>query len=198
MKIPEEIEPIDKKILNALSGKADLFTAEAALTEFLGYGWERIKNEVYAFATGNKVCLTPYFKRILGTYPEECAKLLRYCFEEMPTEQRLQYLGVCGKEDPAKAVAAVEKMLPELAAEDLSAAFAVLTAFPTEAGEALLCGYLEQEDWRLKMKAASALGEMGAVKAAPRIREAAAACDATVGAGLLSIAEKLEGDGNHA
>ena len=56
----------------------------------------------------------------------------------------------------------------------------------------MLCSYLDHENWRLKMKAASALGEMEALRCAPRIREAAEKCDATVKAGLLAIADRME------
>ncbi len=193
LKVPEDTEPIDKKIVNALGGKADLFRAEEALTEFLACGWERVKNEVYAFAVGKKYCIPSYFKRILEAYPEESAKLLGCCFEEMPTEQRLLYLSVCSREDPRKIIEEVKKILPELEPEELGTVFAVVASVPSAEGEDLLCSYLEKEDWRLKMKAASALGQMKAVRRAPQIREAAGKCDDTVGAGLLAIADRLEG-----
>ena len=35
LKVPEDIEPIDKKILNAFAGKADPLRGEEALAEFL-------------------------------------------------------------------------------------------------------------------------------------------------------------------
>ena len=155
-------------------------------------GWERIKNEVYAFAVGKKKCLPSYFKRILEAYPEESAKLIRCCFEDMPAEQRLLCLSVRGKNDPKGIVKEVEKLLAELEPEDMGTAFAVLSSVPSKESEDLLCSYLDHENWRLKMKAASALGEMEALRCAPRIREAAEKCDATVKAGLLAIADRME------
>lgn len=193
LKVPEDIEPVDKKILNALSGKSDPLLAEAAVTEFLDYGWERIKKEVYAFFTGKKVCLQPYLKRILATYPEETARLLDYCFDEMPYEQRLIYLSVCCSENPERAVSEVKKVLPELEPEEIGTAFAVLVACPSEEGEALLRSYLENDDWRLKMKAASALKDGQFVGSIESIRNAAVSSDATVRAGLELIADQMEG-----
>lgn len=193
LQVPEDIAPIDKKILNALSGKSDPLTAEASFAEFLDFGWERIKNEVYAFFTGKKPCLQPYLKRILKAYPEECAKLLGYCFQEMPAEKRLVFLGVCGADDPDRAAEEVKAILPALEAEEIGMAFAVLAACPSRKGEELLCSYLEHEDWRFKMKAASALEEGGFRDSAAAIRAAAEQCDDTVKAGLCVIADKMEG-----
>ncbi|MBQ4092772.1 MAG: hypothetical protein IJO94_01165 [Firmicutes bacterium] len=193
LKVPEDTEPVDKKILNALSGKSDPLSAEAAVTEFLDYGWERIKNEVYAFFTGKKPCLHPYLKRILHVYPEETARLLDYCFEDMPYEQRLIFLSVGCAEQPDRAVAEVKKILPELEVEEIGTAFAVLVACPSAEGEALLCSYLEKEDWRLKMKAASALKDGKFNNSIEAIRKAASSCDDTVRAGLEMIADQMEG-----
>ena len=138
LQVPEDLEPIDKKILNALSGKSDPFAAEVSFDEFIGYGWERIKNEVYAFFTGKKPCLQPYLKRILQAYPEESVKLLQYCVKEMPTEKRLVFLGVCGGDTPEKAAEEVKSILPELDAEEVGAAFSVLSACPSEKGKEIL------------------------------------------------------------
>lgn len=193
LKIPEDTEPVDKKILNALSGKSDPLSAEAAVTEFLGYGWERIKNEVYAFFTGKKPCLQPYLKRILTAYPEETARLLGYCFDEMPHEQRLIFLSVGCEHDPLRAASEVKKILPELEVEEIGTAFAVLVACPSKEAEALLCSYLEKDDWRLKMKAASALSDGHFTDSIESIRKAASACDDTVRTGLELIADQMEG-----
>ncbi|MBQ1252109.1 MAG: hypothetical protein IIY02_04255 [Firmicutes bacterium] len=193
LQVPETTEPVDKKILNALSGKSDPLSAEVAFTEFLGYGWDRIKNEVYAFFTGKKPCLQPYLKRILQAFPEESKKLLGYCFKEMPAEQRLVFLAVCYADDPDGAAAEVESVLPELEAEEIGMAFAVLVSCPSERGEKLLCSYLEHDDWRLKMKAASALAEGHFEQSVAAIRAAAERCDDTVEAGLLLIADEMEG-----
>ncbi|MGM9567899.1 MAG: hypothetical protein ACI3W6_06950 [Clostridia bacterium] len=192
LKVPEDMEPIDKKILNAFAGKADPLRGEEALAEFLDCGWERIKNEVYAFAVGKKNCLPTYFKRILDAYPEESFKLLECCFGEMSPERRLLYLSLRGKDNPRMVSDEVRKILPELEPEELSMAFSVLTAIPSAEGEELVCSYLEKDDWRLKMKAASALREMKAVHCVPRIRKAAESCDDTVGAGLNAIADEME------
>lgn len=192
LKVPEDIEPIDKKILNAFAGKADPLRGEEALAEFLACGWERMKNEVYAFAVGKKNCLPTYFKRILEAYPEESSKLLECCFDEMSPERRLLYLSVRGKNDPQMVSNEVGKILPDLEPEEVGTAFAVLTAIPSEEGEKLICSYLEKDDWRLKMKAASALREMKAVRCVPQIRKAAGSCDDTAGAGLNAIADQIE------
>lgn len=194
LNVPAETKPLDKKVFNALAGKTDLFQGEQALADFLTIGWDGVKSEVYAFATGKKNCLPTYFKRILEAYPGESAKLLRGCFEEMPVEQRLLYLAVCGKEEPKKIPTEIQKILPELSVEEMGMAFDVLVAVPSVEGEDLLCSYLEQEDWRPKMKAASALGEMNAVRCIPQIRQAAEQCDETVSAGLKAIADQLEGE----
>ncbi|MGN0963229.1 MAG: hypothetical protein ACI4PP_06595 [Clostridia bacterium] len=74
----------------------------------------------------------------------------------------------------------------------MGTAFAVLASVPSKDSENLLCSYLDHENWRLKMKAASALSEMKAFRCGPRIREAAEKCDATVKAGLLAIADQME------
>ncbi|MBR5328660.1 MAG: hypothetical protein IKV45_00475 [Firmicutes bacterium] len=193
LQVPESVEPVDKKILNALSGKSDPLSAEALVAEFMDYGWDRIKNEVYAFFTGKKPFLAPYLKRILKAYPEETLRLLGYCFEEMPSEQRLVFLGATCAEDPVRAAKEVGKILPELEPEEMGAAFGVLSACPSQEGEVLLCSYLEHEDWRLKMKAASALAEGNYTNSIERIRSAAAGCDDAVKAGLELIAEQMEG-----
>ena len=193
LQVPEDTEPIDKKILNALSGKSDPLSAEIAFAEFLGFGWDRIKNEVYAFFTGKKPCLLPYLKKILSAYPEESKKLLGYCFKEMPMEQRLVFLGACYTEDSETAAAEVESILPELEPEEIGMAFSVLVSCPSERGEKILCSYLENEDWRLKMKAASALAEGHFYRSVGLIRAVAERCDDTVKAGLLLIADEMEG-----
>lgn len=193
LQVPEAMEPVDKKILNTLAGKGDPLTAEDAVAEFLGYGWERIKNEVYAFFTGKKPCLQLYLRRILAAYPEEAGRMLQYCLDEMPHEQRLIFIGATGGDDPRRVAEEVKKLLPELEPEELGVAFSVLTACPSEAAEKLLCSFLEQEDWRLKMKAASALAEGNYKGSAAAVRRAAEQCDATVKAGLELIAEQMEG-----
>lgn len=192
LKVPEDVAPIDKKILNTLAGKADLLTAEAAMEEFLGYGWERIKNEVYAFAMGYKPCIQPYLMRIFQKYPAETSSLLKLCFHDMPSTQRLVYLNVCGKDDPEKTAAEVGKMLPSLDAEERSAAFDVLSLAPCPQGCAFIAEYLGNEDWRWKMKAAHALVKAQAFDYAPAIRAAAETCDDTVKAGLLAMAAEME------
>lgn len=192
LSVPEDIAPIDKKILNTLAGKADLLTAEAAIEEFLDYGWERIKNEVYAFAMGHKPCIQPYMKRIFQKYPEETSALLKLCFHDMPPTQRLIYLSVCGEDAPEKTAAEVGKMLPTLDDEERTAAFDVLASVPCPMGCALIAEYLDNEDWRWKMKAAHALVKAKAYDYAPAIRAAAETCDDTVKAGLLTLAAKME------
>lgn len=193
MQVPEATEPVDKKILSALAGKGDPLTAEDAVSEFLSYGWERIKNEVYAFFTGKKPCLQRYLRRILKAYPQEAERMLGYCFEEMPNEQRLIFLGATCGDEPQRVAEEVKKILPELEADELGVAFSVLTSCPCDAAEALLCSYLEQEDWRLKMKAASALAEGNYYHSAKAIRRAASRCEPTVKAGLELIAKQMEG-----
>lgn len=193
LQVPETTEPVDKKILNALSGKSDPLAAEAAVSEFLDYGWDRIKNEVYAFFTGKKTCLQPYLKRILKKYPEESSRMLGYCFDEMPAENRLIFLGVACTEDSSRAVAEVTNVLPELAPEEMGMAFAVLSACPSKEGEALLCSYLEHDDWRVKMKAASALCDGNFTGSICAIRNVAENCEDFVRAGLEKIADNMEG-----
>lgn len=193
LQVPEALEPVDKKILSALAGKGDPFAAEDAIAEFLAYGWERIKNEVYAFFTGKKPCLQLYLRRILDAYPEETERMLGLCFNEMPNEQRLIFLGATCGNDPQRVAEEVKRILPELEIEELGIAFSVLATYPSDTAEALLCSYLKQEDWRLKMKAASALMEGKYYGSVEKIRQAALQCDATVKAGLELIAKQMEG-----
>ena len=72
-------------------------------------------------------------------------------------------------------------------------AFAVLVACPSKEGESLLCSYLDADDWRVKMKAASALFDGHFTDSIEAIRAAASACDDTVRAGLELIADQMEG-----
>ena len=190
--VPEDIPVLDKKILNALAGRGEPLEAEAALAEFTGYGWARIKKDVYELAVGKKPCLPTYFRRILAAYPAETGKLLGLCFEEMPVAHRLVYLTVLGGDDAAKVSAEVLKLLPSLEPESLGSAFATLSAYPTEAGLAAIASHLEHQNWKIQMKAAAALAEAKAVAYIPAIRAAATAADTVVGAGLLEIATRME------
>lgn len=119
--------------------------------------------------------------------------MLGYCFDEMPNEQRLIFLGATGGDEPQRVAEEVKKILPELETDELGVAFSVLTSCPCDAAEALLCSYLEQDDWRLKMKAASALAEGNYHHSAKAIRRAASRCESTVKAGLELIAKQMEG-----
>lgn len=191
LKVPEETPALDKKLLNALAGRSDPLAAEAAVAELIGYGWERIKKDVYEMAVGKKICLPPYFEEIIKAYPEEAGKLLSLCLEEMTVNLRLVYLSALGVGDAEKASEEVLALLPALEKEALGTAFAVLAAYPTEKGLKVLSSYLEQDDWKLKMKAAAALSEAKATQYIPAILNAAEDCDGPVQAGLKEIAGRM-------
>jgi HEAT repeat protein len=132
-----------------------------------------------------------YFEEIIKAYPEEAGKLLSLCVEEMTVHLRLVYLVALVVEDPQKASREVLALLPTLEKEAMGTAFAVLAAYPTEKGLGTLASYLDQDDWKLKMKAASALSEARATQYIPDILNAAEACDGPVRSGLKEIAGRM-------
>lgn len=190
--VPEDAPILDKKILNALAGKTSPLEAETAFDEFIGYGWERIKKDVYEMAVGKKVCLPTYFERIVKAFPEDAENLLQLCFEEMLVSHRLVYLATLGEKNAVKMTEEVIRLLPSLEKEELGAAFAALSANPTEKGLTAIASYLNDENWKLRMKAAAALADAHAKNYIPSIMAAAEACDGPISAGLKEIAGRME------
>lgn len=191
LQVPEDTPVLNKKLLYILAGHGDPLNAEAAVAELIDCGWERIKNDVYEMAVGKKPCLPVYFEKLIRAYPEEGAKLLSLCFEEMTPSLRLVYLSVSGAGDAEKVNDEVLALLPHLEKEALGAAFAVLAAYPLDKGLKVLASYLEAEDWKIKMKAASALSEANAIQYIPAILKAAEGCDGSVERGLKEIAGRM-------
>ncbi|HMM07038.1 MAG TPA: hypothetical protein PKD52_10285 [Clostridiales bacterium] len=191
LQIPEDTPVLNQKLLHILAGYGDPLNAEAAVAELIDCGWERIKNDVYEMAVGKKPCLPVYFEKLIRAYPEEAAKLLSLCFEEMTASLRLVYLSVLGAGDAEKVNDEILALLPHLEKETLGAAFAVLAAYPLDKGLKVLASYLEAEDWKIKMKAASALSEANATQYIPAILKAAAGCDNSVERGLKEIAGRM-------
>lgn len=191
LQVPEDTPVLNKKLLSVLAGHGDPLSAEAAVAELIGYGWERIKNDVYEMAVGKKPCLPVYFEKLIRAYPEEATKLLSLCFAEMTANLRLVYLSALGAGDGEKVNAELIALLPHLEKESLGAAFAVLAAYPMDKGLAVLASYLEAEDWKIKLKAAAALSEAKASQYIPAILKAAAGCDDFVERGLQEIVGRM-------
>lgn len=191
LQVPDDTPALDKKLLNVLAGHGDPLSAEAAVTELIGYGWDRLKKDVYEMAVGKKPCLPVYFEKLIRAYPDEATKLLSLCLEEMTVSLRLVYLSVSGSMDAEKVSEEVLPLLPQMEKESLGAAFAVLAAYPTEKGLKALSSYLESDDWKLKMKAANALSEAKATQYIPAILNAAEGCSDPVASGLKEIAGRM-------
>lgn len=197
LKAPEQTEPVDKKILNALAGKGEPLTAEADVAEFLSYDWSRIKNLVYEFATGAKPCLMPYFQRILDTYPNSALSLLSRCEGEMAKEPRLLYYARF-KENAERLAREAERLLPRAEAEERTLIFQLLGKCPSERGCNLLVKALEDADWRVAMKAASALAETGEARYGDAVAAAAAQREPGIAKGMEAIALQLKAKGTEA
>ena len=184
---------VDKRLLNALAGMCDPFEGEKALAEFLSLGRATTEKTIISFITGHRPCLNAYLKKILEYYPEESASFFSDHFEEIEPEKRLIFLS-CGFGGSGEDVAAaVEKMLAEMDNDEIPRAFSVLAAIPSERGNDLLAAYLKDEDWRIALKAASALEKAGAKEKITAIREAAAG-EEVPAEGFLEIARRMEGN----
>ena len=194
LQVPAAAPVLNRKLLGALAGYGDPFQAEAAVAELIGCGWERIKNDVYEIAVGKKPCLPVYFEKLIKAYPTEAMKLLGLCYGEMTAHLRLVYLAALGPGEAAKINDETLALLPSLEKEALGAAFAVLAAYPLDKGLQALATYLESQDWKIKMKAASALSEAKAVQYIPAILKAAEGCDGFVERGLKEIAGRMGED----
>lgn len=188
----EELPVTDKKILNALAGKTDAFSAEEELNAFIGLGWDLIKNDLYEFYLGRKICLPSFLRRIAMAFSPDSETLAALCYEDMPVEQKLLYLDFCTIPGPEDIAEEIEALLPSLDREETGSALAVLASRPSAKAKELLCEFLRNEDWRLRMKAASALSEQKAFDCIPALREAAESSEGKVASGLEVIAARME------
>ena len=187
-----ERKPVDKAMLNAMAGHCDPLTAEGLVEDFLNRDWDEIAGFVSDFVFGKKSCLTCYQQRIYRKYPGEARTMLAPVLEELPGESFFAVLECFDFTENPGVFHRAALLLDETEGENLGPAFRGLTAFPSPEGITLIGKVLERDDWRAKMKAASALAEVGAVSYASAVRASAEDCDETVKAGLYAIAEKME------
>lgn len=191
MKQSAEEKPIDKNVLNAICGKSAPLEAKVVLEDFVREDWEKLKPHYVKMAKGS-IPAAPWVLEILfRAYPRECGDLLLPHAQEMPVKSRLALFSVIGeahKDDVTKALVADLKTFD---AEELGSALRILALYPTEQGKAATAGLLCHEDWRIAMKAASALGEAHAIEYLPQLREAAAR-EGILGTGVEKIIKELE------
>lgn len=193
---PEEVpsvagDTMEKPLMNAVCGRCSPLETKALLEDFIAKGWEQVKTPLAKMA-GGKIPAAPWVLELLfAAYPEECGKWLLPYAEEMPIKNRLALFAAVGGEYRSLVVPRLVALLPQLDAEDLGSALRILALYPTDEGNAAIAALLTHEDWRIAMKAASALGEAAAKEYLPDLR-AAAAKGGILGDGIEEIIKKLE------
>ncbi|MEG2638306.1 MAG: HEAT repeat domain-containing protein [Clostridiales bacterium] len=182
---------MDKRILEACSGRMNPLEAQGVLAEYTKNGWENIEAQVKDMAMG-KIYATPWaLGEIFHQYPQESASLLFNKVEDLPIKNGLMLLSITGKGREDEVIHLVSEKINALDEDDLSTALRILAKYPTTKAKELLASYLSHENWKIVMKAAVGLSEIPAKEYLPQMKVAAAK-GGILGAGLQDIIKRME------
>ena len=173
---------LSPEVIAALCGKNSPLSPEEAVAEAVAHGGTAVRPQLMALLAGEKPYIAAALAAILESWDGDCRRALLSELNALPARGRLVVLTAFPTADPAPLL----PVLDELEPEELFAAMQLLAHGDARALDALRA-YLQSADWRLCMRAATALVEAGRRETYADIAAARDRAEGILQAGLTEL-----------
>ena len=186
---PHEAVNKSRELKQLLAGRIEPLEAERAIEAFIADGWDTVNSHIRPLILGQSPGAPWVLGKIFSFFPGESAAYLDE-YESSPVKILFLLMEAVGRGHERQVTDILLALLPQLDKDDLPEALELLGKFPTSEGNKLLASFLEDDDWRLVVKAASALEKAGAYEYRDQI-EASAKRGGIIESSLKEILQRM-------